>query len=58
MRFGFLIFFKEPLKGEVLSISTYNTKKGHNYISYYIHYIGNIKEDEIFPTKEELLKSL
>lgn len=55
-----LDFFDEPHKGEILSISTFNNYKckERDYISYYIHNIGNRKERELFPTKEELLKSL
>lgn len=53
-------FFDNPVKGEILSISTfYNNKcKERNYISYYVHPYGNRQECEVFPTKEELLKSL
>jgi len=54
-----LDFFEQPCKGEILSISTFNVyKKRHDYVSYYIHNLGNRKEKEIFPTKEELLKNL
>lgn len=54
-----LDFFEQPCKSEILSISTFNLyKKEHDYVSYYIHNIGKRKEKEIFPTKEELLKSL
>ena len=55
-----LDFFDEPHEGEVLSISTFNNYKykRRDYISYYIHYLGNRNEREVFPTKEELLKSL
>ena len=52
--------FGEPCKGEILSISTFSNYKNkkRDYISYYIHNIGNRNECELFPTKEELLKSL
>ena len=54
-----LDFFKEPNKGEIWSVTTLNTStKERDYISYYIHHIGNRMEYEIFPTKEELLNSL
>ena len=54
-----LDFFEQPCKGEILSISTFNTyKKRHDYVSYYIQNIGTRIEKETFPTKEELLKSL
>jgi hypothetical protein len=55
-----LDIFDEPHKGEILSISTFSNYKDkkRDYISYYIHLIGNINEREVFPTKEELLKSL
>ena len=54
-----LDFFEQPCKGEILSISTFNLyTKGHDYVSYYIHNLGKRKEQEIFSTKEELLKSL
>ena len=54
-----LNFFEQPYKGEILSISTFNMyKKGHDYVSYYIQGLGSRKENECFPTKEELLKSL
>lgn len=53
-----LDFFDEPHKGEILSINTYShyKDKKRDYISYYIHHIGNRNEREIFKTKEELLK--
>ena len=54
-----LDFFKEPNKGEILSVTTLNTSvKERDYVAYYIHHIGYRLEHEIFPTKEELLKSL
>lgn len=55
-----LDFFGEPHKGEILSISTFSNYKDKklDYISYYIHPIGSRRECELFPTKEELLKSL
>ena len=54
-----LDFFKEPNKGEIRSVTTLNTSvKERDYVSYYIHHIGNRLEHEIFPTKEELLKNL
>lgn len=54
-----LDFYEQPNKGEILSISTFNMyKKGHDYVSYYIQNFGSRKENEIFLTKEELLKSL
>lgn len=43
----------------ITSVTTLNTSvKERDYVSYYIHHIGNGLEHEIFPTKEELLKSL
>lgn len=54
-----LDFFKKPNKGEILSVTTLNTSvKERDYVSYYIHHIGNRLEHEIFSTKEELLNSL
>jgi hypothetical protein len=55
-----LDFFDQPHKGEILSISTFNNAKvkERNYISYYIHPVGTKIECEVFPTKEELIKSL
>lgn len=55
-----LDFFCEPHKGKILSISTFSNYKDkkRDYISYYIHPIGNRRESELFLTKEELLKSL
>ena len=54
-----LDFFDRPKKGEIQSIGTLNCKvKERDYVSYYIHGIGNRKEQEISSTKEELLESL
>lgn len=55
-----LDIFDEPHKGEILSINTFSNYKDEkrDYISYYVHPIGNRHEREVFPTKEELLKSL
>lgn len=53
-----LDIFDEPHKGEILSINTFSNYKDEkrDYISYYVHHIGNRHEREVFPTKEELLK--
>lgn len=51
-----LDFFRQPYKGKILSISTFHNAK--DYIYYHIHRVGSRKECEVFPTKEELLKSL
>ena len=54
-----ILDFEQPCKGEILSIKTFNMyKKEHDYVSYYIQNLGSKREQEIFPTKEELLKSL
>lgn len=55
-----LDFFGNPQKGEITSIRTFNNQKREerNYISYYIYPFGSRTEQDVFPTKEELLKSL
>jgi hypothetical protein len=55
-----LDLFDNPQKGEITSIHTFNNQKreARNYISYFIYPFGNRTEEEIFRTKEELLKSL
>lgn len=51
--------FDEPCRATIEAINTYRTRLGgHDRVTYYIHNIGNIDEKEVFPTKEELLKSL
>ena len=48
-----LDFFKEPNKGEIRSVTTLNTSvKERDYVSYYIHHIGNRLEHEISPPKK------
>ena len=54
-----LDIFDEPHKGEITAISTFHNYKceERNYISYYIYPLGSRKEQEVFKTKGELLKS-
>ena len=55
-----LDFFNEPHNGEITAISTFHNqkRKERDYISYFVYPLGNRTEQEVFPTKEELLKSL
>lgn len=55
-----LDFFNQPHNGEITAISTFYNQKceERNYISYFVYPLGSRTEQEVFPTKEELLKSL
>lgn len=55
-----LDFFDNPQKGEITAISTFHNYKceERNYISYFVYPFGSRTEQEVFSTKEELLKSL
>lgn len=53
-------FFGEPQKGTIQGIAAFFNENGTGYrtVCYGIYNIGTRKQEEVFPTKEELLKSL